>query len=242
MYCSYHPVHVASAHCTSCGRPLCLACDHRIKGRTHCQDCIVEGIEHLQQLRAQSGQAASREEKSPLVALVLGIVPGLGAVYNGQTIKALMHFSAVAGLILLADIFNGPLEVIFSLAAFGFYLYSLYDAQHTARRQRRGDDLQREDEALKAALRQRTNIWGSLLIALGAVSALKVFLPFQFNRAWPVLLVLVGAGLLYLFRQGRTDKQQPSKVIYRTPPPSVISSDYDRSTNDLLLVKSRHER
>ena len=240
MYCSYHPIQSATAHCTSCGRPLCQACDHRIKGRTHCQDCIVAGIEHLQQSRASN--QAERDAKSPLGALLLGLMPGLGAAYNGQTIKALVHFSAVAGLIVLADIFNGPLEVIFSFGAFGFYLYSLYDAQHAARRQRRGEDLRLEDERLKASLRSHTNLWGSLLIALGVVSALKVFLPVQLNRFWPLLLVLVGTGLLYLFRSQREHASPPPKTIYRTPPPSVISSELDRSTNDLAVTENRYAR
>jgi TM2 domain-containing membrane protein YozV len=60
-------------------------------------------------------QTGRQEEKSPLIALLLGLVPGVGAAYNGQNIKALTHFLAVAGLWVLADVFGMPLEIAFGL-------------------------------------------------------------------------------------------------------------------------------
>ena len=113
MNCAYHPINVANARCSACLRGLCPACDHRIKGYAYCQDCIVAGIEILRRGARQDPQHNSRAgEKSPGVAALLGLVPGLGAAYNGQNIKALVHFAVIVGLWQIADI----LQVLF----FGF--------------------------------------------------------------------------------------------------------------------------
>src|SRR5690242_17174479 len=127
MKCAFHSTNLASARCSSCDRSLCAACDHRIKGYPYCQDCIVAGIEMLKH-RTAGEPRRTREEKSPLAALLLGLVPGLGAAYNGQPVKALVHFMITAGLWTLADVFDSSLEVVFALAGLAFYAYSLYDA------------------------------------------------------------------------------------------------------------------
>ena len=41
MSCAYHLTNRAVVQCSRCGRPLCPACDHRIRGFPYCQDCIV---------------------------------------------------------------------------------------------------------------------------------------------------------------------------------------------------------
>ncbi|MDM7923150.1 MAG: hypothetical protein QUS14_12695, partial [Pyrinomonadaceae bacterium] len=47
--CAYHSQNVAVVQCNGCGKALCPACDHRIKGFPYCQDCIVQGIDLLRQ-------------------------------------------------------------------------------------------------------------------------------------------------------------------------------------------------
>src|SRR5882672_6274470 len=155
MNCFFHSTNAASARCSACERPLCPACDHRIKGIPCCQDCIVAGIETLRRNAGAGRQIGRQEEKSPLIALLLGFVPGVGAAYNGQNIKALTHFLAVAGLWVMADIFGMPLEIAFGLGCAGFYFYSIYDAFQSAQRLRRGEDASVDDERLKLFLQQR---------------------------------------------------------------------------------------
>jgi TM2 domain-containing membrane protein YozV len=239
MKCAYHPINLASVHCSSCGRNLCPACDHRIKGFPYCQDCIVAGIGLLRR-DASNGQYAHARggEKRPFVAFLLGLVPGLGAAYNGQPIKALVHFVATMGLGMMTDIFASPLAPIAALATLAFYLYSLYDAYHSA--QRGSDELKAEDESLKVFLRERTNLWGGLLIGVGLLSMLNFFLPYQFRHLWPLLFV---AGGLYFLNDYRNRRREPeTKTGYRTPPPSVISSSYDRATNDFTHAERRFDR
>jgi len=240
MYCAYHPIHAASARCISCGRTLCAACDHRIKGNPHCQDCIVAGIAMLGRANASGQRPLPQDAKSPMLALLLGLIPGLGAAYNGQNVKALVHFAVTAGLMTLSDIFNWPLEAVLGLGSFGFYCYSLYDAFSSAQRQRNGEDLSLEDEHLKQFLRERTHIWGAMLIGLGCLTALDIVFPTLLGRFWPLLLVAAGLYFLYSYQHSR--RAPESGPVYRTPPPSVIPPAYDRSTNELAGADSRYDR
>ncbi len=241
MNCVFHPTNAASARCSACERPLCPACDHRIKGITCCQDCIVAGIETLRR-NAGAGrhvfhQIGRQEEKSPLIALLLGIVPGVGAAYNGQNIKALTHFLAVVGFWVLADIFGMPLEIVFGLGGAGFYFYSIYDAFQSAQRVRRGEDVRVEDERLKFFLQQRMNLFGALLISVGALAMLDFWIPNLLHRVWPVLLIIAGVYLVWSYYRGGHAPQ--AKAVYRTPPPSAITSSLDPGARDLASTQYR---
>ncbi|HYY42206.1 MAG TPA: hypothetical protein VE775_05695, partial [Pyrinomonadaceae bacterium] len=100
MNCSYHPTNTAAVQCSRCARPLCSACDHRIRGFPYCQDCIVAGVELLQYHSTRGGGAPVqvRRKSSRVVALLLSfLLPGLGAAYNGQISKAVVHFAIFAG-------------------------------------------------------------------------------------------------------------------------------------------------
>lgn len=240
MKCAFHPNNLASARCGSCDRGLCTACDHRIKGYPYCQDCIVAGIEMLQQRAATGQPRQQQEEKSPAAAVLLGLIPGLGAAYNGQPVKALVHFVVTAGFWTLADVFHSSLEVTCALASLAFYIYSLYDAFKSAQRQRAGTDLHEEDEQLRQFLRARTNLWGGMLIGIGALTMLHIFFPAQTHRFWPLLLVAAG---IYLLREFRRSKQLADAApLYRTPPPSVIQSPLESSTSEFVRAERRFDR
>jgi TM2 domain-containing membrane protein YozV len=180
------------------------------------------------------------EEKSPLIALLLGLIPGLGAAYNGQNVKALVHFVVTMGLWMLADIFHSTLEAALAMTGVAFYLYTLYNAYASAQRQRAGINLQVEDERIKLFLRQHTNVCGGLLVSIGALAILNAFFPYHLYRLWPLLLILAGLYLLRLYY--RNQHERLTKPAYPTPPRSVVPSSYDRSTSDFARAESRYER
>ncbi|MFN0119665.1 MAG: B-box zinc finger protein [Blastocatellia bacterium] len=236
MSCAYHPVNSAAVRCHSCARPLCPSCDHRIKGFTYCEDCIVAGVGLLRQGQAWSGYhagapvAPAAGAKAPGIAFLLGLIPGLGAAYNGQSIKALLHFAVTAGLWELADIFNSGM---LGLAGGAFYIFSLYDAWQSARRFNLGADLRAEDEQLRQLLRDNTHVWGGALLGIGALAILHTILNrfwyFRFPGAWPLILVLAGLFLLRWYRQENpAPASAPTEWKQRVPPPSVIQRPYDR--------------
>jgi TM2 domain-containing membrane protein YozV len=241
MNCVFHPTNSASARCGACERPLCPACDHRIKGIPCCQDCIVTGIETLRRNNSAGHRIVHRivnqEEKSPLIALLLGLVPGVGAAYNGQNIKALTHFLAVVGLWVLADIFGKPLEIAFGFGSVAFYFYSLYDAFQSAQRLRRGEDLSIEDGRLKLFLQERMNLFGFLLIGVGAFAMLDFIFPQQLRKLWPFVLIIAGAYLVWSYYRNIGAPQV--KLVYRTPPPSAITSSLDPGASEFARAENR---
>jgi hypothetical protein len=200
----------------------------------------VAGINLLREAQSQGRNPVAREDKSPWIALLFGIIPGLGAAYNGQNVKALLHFIITASFLTLSDIFEWPMEPVLGLAGFGFYCYSIYNAFLSSHRLHKGEDLAKEDERLKNYLREHTNLLGALLIAVGTLAAVQIFFPVQIPYLWPFFII--GAGI-YLWRVYQAKRRQSeSAVRFRTQPPSVVPSPYDRPTNELLGIDSRFDR
>ncbi|MGT2682302.1 carbohydrate ABC transporter permease [Streptococcus porci] len=101
----------------------------------------------------------SAEQKNPKLAMLLGLIPGLGQFYNGQKIKALMLFlvfilevvewvvfggSALVGLVTLGDtpmvdhslfmLIQGSMQLIMILVMVLIHAASMRDAKTTAER------------------------------------------------------------------------------------------------------------
>jgi hypothetical protein len=76
----------------------------------------------------------STSEPSPALAAILGFIPGVGAMYNGQFAKGIAHLAIFAVLISLSDNVNE----IFGLFAAGWVFYMVFEAYHTAVARRDG--------------------------------------------------------------------------------------------------------
>ena len=130
-------------------------------------------------------------------AFMLGLVPGLGAVYNGEYNKALIHIVVFASMIvgLNSDLGDGATTALALLLA-GFVFYMAFDAMRTAKARNIG---QVQVDPLENWSRERP-IGPVILIGLGALFLLNEFSWFSFyrvQRLWP--LILIGAGVL-MFR------------------------------------------
>ncbi len=206
MNCAYHSHNAANVNCNGCGKPLCPACDHRIKGFPYCQDCIVQGVELLRNQHRSSKSSFAQAQTSPLAALVLSFIcPGLGAAYNGQTYKALIYFAVTVGLFQMAVLTRMPL---FFLGVFGMWLYSLVDAWKTARLIRSGAKPDLAEDILVQRFSGNPKLWGFLLLFLGGTFLLQTFFDFRhlMRGLLPVLLIGLGAYILrgYLFKSKET--------------------------------------
>jgi hypothetical protein len=224
MSCAYHLTNRAVVQCSRCGRPLCPACDHRIRGFPYCQDCIVAGVETLQQQQARPGAAGVvRRRTSPFVALLLSLIcPGLGAAYNGQTSKALVHFTIFASFFQMAAVTDGTL--FFVLGIFGTWLFAAVDAVRTAQLIRSGLAPDAEQDAIARRLYGNPLAWAVTMISLGTVFLLhtlfNVRLPVR--EFLPVVLVLLGAYMLFDWARSRGSRREVPNFDAFSRPPSVV--------------------
>lgn len=234
MYCSYHPTHAARSRCANCSRTLCAACDHRIKGYPYCQDCIVLGIGYLN--RHQSASVRPSRGKARLAALLAMILPGLGAVYNRQNIKAVIHFVTVVGLFQLAGLH--VLKGFFILSGIGLYFYSIIDAYRTAVSIAGGESPESNEARFKQMLARRAPAIGIVLIIAGLIAIIQITQPLgvalSLAKLLPVALVLVGGYLVArYFKRSREQYYNAGysrKLPYSLVPGGESREDFNRSS------------
>jgi len=205
MNYSYHTKNAATVQCSQCARSLCPACDHRIRGFPFCQDCIVAGVEMLRYQQSRTPDShAIRRQTSPFIATFLSFfVPGLGAAYNGQTSKAIVHFAVFASFFQMAVVTNGV--TFFVLGVIGTWLFAAVDACRTAQLMRAGLAPDAEEDAIARQLYGNPIAWGVTLVTLGIVFLMHTLLGFQFpvKRTLPVALVILGAYMLFDYLKRR---------------------------------------
>jgi hypothetical protein len=133
----------------------------------------------------------------------LGFVPGLGAVYNGQYVKGIVH-AAIFGM-LIAISTSSDHEAIPALMVplvVFFVLYMPIEAVRTAQAIRRGEEVNEMSGIVGALFDANSDspVPGVLFIALGVLfllftlGVLRAELVF---KAWPLALVGLGVWRLY---------------------------------------------
>jgi hypothetical protein len=142
----------------------------------------------------------------------LGLIPGVGAIYNAEYFKAALHLIVFATLVTLADGTGRGGETIFGFLAFGFYVYMPFEAYYTAKKRKlalEGINLITPFDQLNDQLGLNGNLelWGGvLLVAVGVLFLLDNFnlVPLaQVKRFWPVILVLIGFFMIRRFQAGK---------------------------------------
>jgi len=172
-----------------------------------------------------TGSQVIRRKTSPFVATLLSFfVPGLGAAYNGQTSKAIVHFAIFAGFFQMAVITEGL--SFFVLGVVGTWLFAAIDACRTSQLMRAGLAPDAEEDAITRQLYGNPLAWGVTLVVLGSMFLAHTLLGLQFpmRRALPVVLLILGAYILfdYLKRHRRRDELRFFDA--NNPPPSVVAS------------------
>ena len=209
MNCAVHTDVDAVGYCRNCGKAMCSTCVRPVRDVLYCEDCLatIMGIPAATPAAlpgplvpppgALPPPVPSRPTSSPGVAFVLGLFPGLGAVYNGEYNKALIHIVVFIAMIfgLNTDIGDAA-ETVLSLLVAGFILYMAFDAMRVAKARNLGET---PVDPLESWSKNRP-VGPIILIALGVLFLLNNFNWFPFwriQRLWP--LVLIGVGIL-MFR------------------------------------------
>jgi|SRR5947209_926390 len=130
MNCAVHTDKSAAAYCRTCGKALCESCKRDVMGAVYCEPCLAARV-HGVSPAAVTGTPVTvvTDPPNPAVAGVLGLIPGVGAMYNGQFIKALVHIGIFVCLIALTDHVSG----LFGLLIGFFVIYMAFEAHQTAK-------------------------------------------------------------------------------------------------------------
>jgi hypothetical protein len=136
MNCAVHTEVAASAFCRTCGRALCDECKREVQGVIYCETCIASRMADT--MPAAAPGLAPPGPPSPALAALLGFIPGVGAVYNGQFMKGLLHVAVFVALVWIAGE-AGPTFGVPMIPFFVFYM--VFDAYTTARARELGQPL-----------------------------------------------------------------------------------------------------
>ena len=138
MNCANHADVPATAYCRTCGKPVCSNCARDVRGVIYCEECLAS---HVSGTMPPPGPAAvppgakpSTGLPSPGLAAILGIIPGVGAMYNGEFAKGFIHVVIFATLIWMTDNVSG----LFGIAIAAFVIYMPIEAYKTARAREMG--------------------------------------------------------------------------------------------------------
>ena len=135
MDCVNHSGVTAAAYCQSCGKALCQACVRKGPGgQIFCQPCWAAWSAAANAPRPFVPPPLGGP--SPVLAGFLGFIPGVGAMYNSQYLKAFLHVVIFMVLVSMSHVYG-----IFGLFVMAWIFYQVFEAYQTARARRDGDPL-----------------------------------------------------------------------------------------------------
>src|SRR5262249_27143719 len=139
MNCFYHAEAPSTAFCIHCGRALCNDCIRNVRGSVYCEPCLADIVQGKATPSSSSSAAGAKKEtvagKNPGAAFALGLIPAVGAIYNGEFVKAAFHILIFGTLVSLADATDAA---IFVMAGFAFYFYMPFEAYYTSKKRMLG--------------------------------------------------------------------------------------------------------
>ena len=238
MNCANHVEVPAVAYCRTCGKPMCSTCTRDVRGVIYCEECLASQMSGTMPPPPGPGTIPpgavppANGSNSPGLAAILGFIPGVGAMYNGEYAKGFIHVLIFASLIWAADHVSG----IFGIGIAAFVLYMPIEAYRTAKAKQMGLQppdpfgfnnmnlfgsagqpaaaatapvsgvpLEGEPVPEESGGVSRMPLGAIILIALGVLFLLQQFgwLHYDWFRVfWPLILIAIGIRVL-MKRTGR---------------------------------------
>ena len=228
MNCANHTDAPATAFCRECGKPMCAECQRSALGSVYCAEHLpAPAAPAPQPPRAMPntppttfaaspytapaapqwstdyGKSVADPGAHPLLALLLGFIPGVGAIYNGQYAKGLIH--AVVFGILVSIVSNhhggGAIAPLMGIMIAAWVFYQAFEAFHTARKRRYGMAVEEFSSIFDTRpAHGRFPVGAILLIGIGFILLLDttdIISIDMFARYWPALLIVFGLYMLY---------------------------------------------
>jgi len=205
MNCATHAEIQSEAFCTQCGRALCRDCIRKVRDSVYCENCLEAYIRAEGRPEGNTeGKTAGSEPQyiggdNPDTAFVLGLIPGVGAIYNGEYFKAAIHVLIFGMLTSLGAV----------LLAVAFYFYMPFESYYTAKKRKlssKGVHVITPIDRFYEQFKEHTGgikdkeFWGGIgLIVLGSLYLMNSFDLISFHgvrRFWPVVLIAIGVVFL----------------------------------------------
>jgi hypothetical protein len=145
------------------------------------------------------------------LALGLGTLPGVGAIYNGQYAKGLIH-AVIFGLLISIVSSGTALAPLIGILIFVWWAYMVLEAYHTARKRRDGLEVDEFSSLINFHGSDRPMAGALVLIGLGVLFLLNttgLITMEELGRYWPVLLIAAGVWMLYARASHRNDPLPP---------------------------------
>jgi hypothetical protein len=203
-----------AGYCRACGKPLDAANIRSFQGTIYC-------AEHAPAAPGVSAAAAGFDPSNPYstpvggpppgtrpdlgispgLAFILGMIPGVGAIYNGQYAKGLTHVVLFGLLISLIENAHS-FAPLFGMLIAVFWFYMAFEAYHTAKRRQLGQAVDEFSSLFPSHARGAgTLVAPVVLVVLGVLILMSNLNLVDFEhvmRFWPVGLIVLGGYLLYL--------------------------------------------
>ncbi|HYP12871.1 MAG TPA: hypothetical protein VEQ63_03020 [Bryobacteraceae bacterium] len=145
---------------------------------------------------------AAPQGPSPGLAFLLGLIPGVGAIYNAQYAKGVVHVLILGLLFSLVD--HDQIDGLGPLLALMiplWFFYMAFEAYHTALKRQRGEVVD-EFSSVFPVNHRRFPVGPVLLIAVGFILLLNTLGLFPMRVVLlygpPVFLIALGCYLLYV--------------------------------------------
>jgi hypothetical protein len=203
MNCTNHDQALAVATCASCGRSLCEACALRLKGKVSCKQC-------LEAADLQSSTTA-KQRKSPGLAAVFSIIPGIGQVYIGYYTAGFINFLVVAGTIAVLSSTGDPEGLAPFLGCFlsFFWIFNMIDAWRKAKLYNQYMIGEFEEK-----LPTDSPLFGGVaLLILGLLLTLEITFDVDveiFENIWPIGVIAAGAFMIWRYVRARGEATGPA--------------------------------
>lgn len=223
MNCANHPQNPVAAYCRTCGKPLCTSCTRPVAGVIYCETCLAERMgASAPPPSANPYQAPGSYQASfvsppsagpnPGLAGLLGAIPfGVGAIYNGQYTKGLVHLGIFVCLVVALSSDNLP-QYLYPVLGIGmafFVVYQIIDAVRTAKaiqeKQPPPDPFGLATMFSPGGQPGHTSSFSSTAVPTGAIVLIGLGILFLLHNLgywflnvdvlWPVILIALGVWL-----------------------------------------------
>ena len=221
MKCAVHSDVDAVGYCRNCGKAMCSTCVRPVRDVLYCEECLATivgipaptpavaappaGSPYQMPASALPPASPSHARSSPVLAFFLGFLPGMGAFYNEQYGKGMIHLAIFLVLFItgIDGSMSGGAEAALWICVAGLWVYMPIEAYRTAKARQTGETV---SDPLDSFTKERP-IGPILLIGAGVLLLLHNFDWFPWYRIsqffWPA--VLIGAGVLMM--RNRLDRR-----------------------------------